>query len=160
MEGLFNPLSILLHVVNAAVLIVALYFLLYKPVRRFMDRRSQGVATQLQDVADAQEKLKLEQKQAQEEVEAARKQAADVVAQSVAQAQEQAQRILEDAHNDAELTLRQAKTESDFMRRNARNEMREEVANLSVQLASRILQREVNQADHAKLVEEFLKKVE
>ncbi len=46
------------------------------------------------------------------------------------------------------------------MRKNARNEMRDEVANLSIELASRILQREVKQADHAKLVEEFLKKVE
>ncbi len=45
------------------------------------------------------------------------------------------------------------------MRKNARNEMRDEVANLSVQLAGKILQREVKQADHAKLVEEFLKKV-
>jgi F-type H+-transporting ATPase subunit b len=160
MEGLFNPLSILLHVVNAAILLVALYFLLYKPVRRFMDRRTLGVKTQLQDVTDAQEKLKLEQKQAQDELEAARRQAADVVAKSVAQAQEQAQRILEDAHNDAETTLRHAKTEADFMRRSARNDMRDEVANLSVQLASKILQREVQQADHAKLVEEFLKKVE
>ncbi len=51
MEGMFNPLSILLHVVNAAILIVALYFLLYKPVRRYMSKRSEGVARELQDVS-------------------------------------------------------------------------------------------------------------
>jgi F-type H+-transporting ATPase subunit b len=159
-EGLFNPLSILLHVVNAAILVVALYFLLYKPVRRYMKRRSDGVAEKLKDVADAQEKLGQERQKALEEVEATRRQAAEAVAQNMAQAQEQAQRVLDDARNDAELTLLQARTEADFMRRNARNDMRDEVANLSVQLASKILQREVNQADHAKLVEEFLKKVE
>ncbi|MCE5344268.1 MAG: F0F1 ATP synthase subunit B [Eubacteriales bacterium] len=156
---MFNPLSILLHVVNAAILIVALYFLLYKPVRRYMDKRSTGVARELQDVSDAQEKLREEQQKAQEELEAARKQAADVVAKSVAQAQEQAQHILEEAHGNAELTLRQARTESEFMRKNARDQMRDEVAVLSVQLAGKILQREVKQADHAKLVDEFLKKV-
>ena len=160
MEGMFNPLSILLHVVNAAILLVALYFLLYRPVRRYMNNRSSTVAKELQDVLDAQEKLRVEQDEAQQEVQAAQKQAADVVAKSVAQAQEQAQHILEDAHSDAELTLRQARTETEFMRRNARNEMRDEVANLSVELAEKILQREVKQDDHAKLVEDFLKKVE
>ena len=157
---MFNPLSILLHVVNAAILLVALYFLLYKPVRKYMNARSAGVAKELQDVLDAQEQLRLEQNKAQDEIQAARKQAADVVAQSVAQAQEQAQQILEDAHSDADMAIKRARTESEFMRKNARNEMRDEVANLSVILAGKILQREVKQDDHAKLVDDFLKKVE
>ena len=157
---MFNPLSILLHVVNAAILLVALYFLLYRPVRKYMNGRSASVAKALQDVTDAQDQLRLEQQRAQEEVDAAHKQAAEVIAQSVTQAQEQAQQILVDAHTEAELTLRQARTESDFMRTNARNDMRDEVATLSVELASRILQREVRQEDHAKLVDDFLKKVE
>jgi F-type H+-transporting ATPase subunit b len=158
-EGLFNPMSILLHVVNAAILITALYFLLYKPVRRFMDKRSAGVTRELQDVSNAQEKLRVEQQKAQVELEAAHKQAADIVTLSVAQANEQAQHILEEAHGNAELVLRQARTEADFMLKNARDEMRDEVADLSVQLAGKILQREVRQSDHAKLVDEFLKKV-
>lgn len=157
---MFNPLSILLHVVNAAILLVALYFLLYKPVRKFMNARAAGVAKELQDVVDAKEQLRQDRNQAQAELEAARKQAADVVAQSVAVAQEQAQQILEDAHTDAEQTLKRAHTESEFMLQNARNEMRDEVANLGVLLAGKILQREVKQDDHAKLVDEFLKKVE
>ena len=32
MEGLFNPHSIVLHIINAAILLVALYFLLLKPL--------------------------------------------------------------------------------------------------------------------------------
>ena len=160
MEGMFNPLSILLHVVNAAILLVALYFLLYKPVRKYMNARTAGVAKELQDVSNAQEQLRQEKIQAQEALMAARKQAAEVVAQSVSQAQEQAQQILEDAHDDAEQTIKRAKTESDFIRKNARNEMRDEVANLSVALAGKILQREVTEEDHAKLVDDFLKKVE
>ena len=160
MEGMFNPLSILLHVVNAAILLVALYFLLYKPVRKYMNARTAGVAKELQDVSNAQEQLRQEQMQAQDALMAARKQAAEVVAQSVSQAQEQAQQILEDAHGDAEQTIRRAKTESEFIRKNARNEMRDEVADLSVMLAGKILQREVREEDHAKLVDDFLKKVE
>ena len=160
MEGMFNPLSILLHVVNAAILRVALYFLLYKPVRKYMNTRTAHITKELQDVSDAQEQLRQEQIKAQDELMAARKQAAEVIAQSVSQAQEQAQQILDDAHSDADLTMKRARVESDFLLNNARNEMRDEVAGLSVVLAEKILQREVTEADHAKLVDDFLKKVE
>ncbi len=160
MEGMFNPLSILLHVVNAAILLVALYFLLYKPVRKYMNTRTAHITKELQDVSDAQEQLRQEQIKAQDELMAARKQAAEVIAQSVSQAQEQAQQILDDAHSDADLTMKRARVESDFLLNNARNEMRDEVASLSVVLAEKILQREVTEADHAKLVDDFLKKVE
>jgi len=159
-EGMFNPLSILLHVVNAAILLVALYFLLYKPVRKYMNTRTAHITKELQDVSDAQEQLRQEQIKAQDELMAARKQAAEVIAQSVSQAQEQAQQILDDAHSDADLTMKRARVESDFLLNNARNEMRDEVAGLSVVLAEKILQREVTEADHAKLVDDFLKKVE
>ena len=157
---MFNPLSILLHVVNAAILFVALYFLLYKPVRKYMNNRSAGVAKELQDVKDAQEQLDAERTRAQEEIEVIRKQANETAMASVAQAQEQAQQILEDAHNDADQKISRAQAETEFMLRNARNEMRDEVANLSVELAGKILLREVKQEDHAKLVDDFLKKVE
>ena len=91
MEGMFNPLSILLHVINAAILLVSLYFLLYKPVRKYMDARSARVAKELQDVMDAQDQLRVEQAKAQEEIQADRDRAAELMAQSVSQAQEQAQ---------------------------------------------------------------------
>ena len=64
MEGMFNPISILLHVANAVILLVALYFLLVKPVRRFMDKRAQGIEEQMKSAADAQAEVERERKAA------------------------------------------------------------------------------------------------
>ncbi len=159
MEGLFNPVSILLHMLNAALLLVSLYFLLLKPVRKFMNARTAMVEAQLQSVTDAQQGLEQEKREAQDEVAAAHRTAADTIAKSVAQAHEQAQKVMEDAHEDAAYIMKQARTEAESMRKNAREEMRGEVAGLSVALAGKLLQREVTQKDHDKLVDEFLKKV-
>jgi F-type H+-transporting ATPase subunit b len=158
-EHLFNPHSIVLHIINAAILLVALYFLLLKPVRKFMNARTDSVNAKLQSVTDAQQELEGQKQAARQEIEAARKTAEDIVAQSVAQAQEQAEKVLEDAHTEAENIIMQAQSEAESMRQSAREEMRGEVAGFSVMLASKILQREVNQRDHEQLVEEFLKKV-
>lgn len=159
MEGLFNPLSILLHMVNACILLVALYFLLYKPVSKFMNTRSDTIAKELQDVKTEQAALEQQHVQAQEELNAAKRQAAETVAQAVSQAQAQAQQVLVEAHSGAEMTLKQARVEADAIKQNAKDDIRSEVATLSVDLAEKILQREVTPDDHSKLVDEFLKKV-
>lgn len=159
MEGLFNPHSIALHIINAAILLVALYFLLLKPVHKFMSARTDSVTTQLQSVTQAQQDLERQRHAAQEEVETAHKTAAEIVAQSVAQAQEQAEKVILDARAEAESIVKQAEAEAESMRQSARDEMRGEVAGFSVMLAGKLLQREVNQRDHEQLVEEFLKKV-
>lgn len=159
MEGMFNPLSILLHILNAAILLTALYFLLYKPVRKYMNARAEGVAQELKRVEDAKSDLEIVHKQAQDELAAARKQAAETVAASVSQAQEQAQHVLEEARQNADDLMNQTRTEADALMKNARDEMRGEVANLSVNIAGRLLQREVKKEDHEKLIDDFLKKV-
>jgi len=156
---MFNPLSILLHVVNAVILLVALYFLLLKPVRRFMDARSEGIEERRRSVAAAEQEAEQRKLNAQGEIDAARKTAADTVAKSVVQAHEQAQKVLEDAHRDAAFIMKQANIDAESMRKKARDEMRDEVANLGLALASKLLQREVTQQDHDRLVDEFLKKV-
>jgi len=159
MEGMFNPLTILLHIVNAVILGAALYLLLLKPVRRFMNARKERVEAELSRVDEARQALEERHRLAEDELLASKRQTADVVAQSVAEARERAQEIMENAHIDAENTLKQAHMEAESMRRSAREEMCGEVAGLSVMLAGKLLQREVTEKDHEKLIEEFLEKV-
>jgi len=158
-EGLFNPLSILLHVINAIILLVALYFLLLKPVRKFMNARSEKMEAHLLSITAAEHEAQQRIVDAREVITEARKTAADTVAKGVIQAHEQAQKILDEAHHNAAFIMKQANIDADSMRKKARDEMRDEVANLGLALASRLLQREVNQKDHDQLVDEFLKKV-
>ncbi|MEG0741009.1 MAG: F0F1 ATP synthase subunit B [Clostridia bacterium] len=156
---MFNPTSILLHAVNAVILLVALYFLLVKPVRKFMQKRADSIAAELQGVTDAQTQLETERKAAHDELAQTKKTAADIIAKSVSQAQEQAEQVLRDAQSNAEQRMQRARTECEHMRENTREEMRGEVADLSVALASKILQREVSEEDHRKLVNDFIEKV-
>ena len=160
MEGLFNPTSILLHMLNAAILLTALYFLLYKPVRKFMHKREQGVADALDNVKVQRASLETEKQQAAAEVEKARQLAAETVQKSVTQAQEQAQTVLTQAQENADAMLRQARKEAEHMRETALDDMREEVTDLSVAISAKLLGREVKGEDHEKLIDEFLKKVQ
>lgn len=159
MEGMFNPISILLHVANAVILLVALYFLLVKPVRRFMDKRAQGIEEQMKSAADAQAEVERERKATREELAQTKQKAAEIIQKSVSQAQEQAEQVLREAQADAEQRVARTRAECEHMRESAREQMRGEVASLGVALAGKILQREVTEEDHRKLVDDFIEKV-
>ena len=159
MEHMFNPTTILLHVINAVILLVALYFLLLKPVRKFTSARTARVDAELKQASDAMQDLQTRQTAAEEEIAKAKQKAEDALAQGMEQAQEQAQKILDAAHANAEFTAKQAQVEAEDLRKSARAEMQGEVAELSVLLAEKILQHEVTKADHDKLIDEFFEKV-
>lgn len=160
MEGLFNINSILLHVLNTAILFVALYFLLYKPVRKFMKAREDKINAQLQAGHEAEESRDAMIQQGQDALAKANEEAAQHVALTAKQAQERGQAAIEEANAEAKEILARAHTEAEHILTATRNAMVEEAANLAVEMAQSILQREITDDDQRRLVDEFLKKVE
>ena len=159
MEGLFNPLSILLHTVNALILFVALYFLLYKPVKKFLDKRSAGIARAITDADKSLSDAQAEYAQAQEKNNDAQTEANALLKDSAKQAKTRAEAIIADANEQAKLIIDAAKKEAETIFESAREAMADEAAALSVEIASKILAREINLDEHRQMIDEFLQKV-
>ena len=107
-----NLQQILLHLFNFAILAFGLYFLLYSPVKKFMDKRTAHFEAMKNDadacLERAQEQEVLSSKQleqlGEEMAEKRRQVLIDAEAESarrVAEAEEQAQKILLDARENA-----------------------------------------------------------
>lgn len=159
MEELFNPITILLHVINAVILLVALYFLLYKPVRKFTTARSKGIEDQLKNAQETQSKANDALTASQQKLKNADQEAMAVVSQGTIKAQEQAQEILNSAREQADKIISQARQEAENILFNAQEAMADEAAVLAVEIAAKVLSREVKAEDHQKLIDEFVKKV-
>lgn len=159
MEGIFNPTTILLHIFNAVLLLLALNFLLYKPVRKYTKNRAEQIEGQLQNAKDTQAKADQNVVAAEQKLKDADREAQVAVALGAKQAQEQAQLILNSARKESQQIVEQTKQEVDTMVANAHETLTEEAATLAVEIASRMLGREVKMADHQQLVDDFVKKV-
>ncbi len=159
MQDLFNPVTILLHVINAFILLAALYYLLYKPVRKYMAARSQGIDEQLKSAQDTQNKAEDQFAASQQKLKAADEEAITVISRSTQQANEQAQRILDAAKAETESIAAHAKQDIQTMMDNAHQTMADEAASLAMEIASEMLAREVKMEDHKQFVDDFIKKV-
>ena len=108
MEGLINPVTILLHSLNAAILIAALYFLLYKPVRKFMNARSEMIAAALDEAARKQSEAQVCLEKRSKALDDAAQEAMAIERQSDAQAQARAKDTLTVAQQEAGRIIAQA----------------------------------------------------
>lgn len=158
MEGMFNPTSIMLHMINTAMLLAALYYFLYKPVRKFLRTREDKVAGQLDNAAENQKQAAELLNERQKQLSGAASEVANLIKTGEAQGKARADAVVSAAQSDARQIAEKAKTQVRIMEQNAQQELYEDAAKLSVQIASMVLEREVTVEDHKRLLKEFLEK--
>ena len=158
MEGLFNPTTILLHMANTVMLLAALYFLLYKPVKKFLKAREEKVATQLDSAAESQKKAAELLDERKKQLDGAASEVANLIKTGEAQGRARADAVVAAAQSDARQIAEKAKLQVRIMEQNAQQELYEDAAKLSVQIATMVLEREVTIDDHKRLLQEFLEK--
>lgn len=159
MDKLFNFQSILLHTINALILFAVLYFLLYKPVRKFLKARQARIEEQLQSARDTQEQANTEYAAAKDKLRGADAEVAATVSKGAQQAQARAQEIIATANEEAARIIEKAQREANNILHNAREAMTDEAASLGVQIAAKVLSREVSESDHRQMIDDFLKRV-
>ena len=162
MEGLsaiINPVSLLMHLVNIVILYIVFRLLLYKPVAKFMKSRQERFAKEREELDAEKAEADAIRAQGDEILHKARSDAETQVAQIMAQADKDAKSIREEAQKQAGVIIENAKQEAQEEKRHQLEAMHDQVMELSVALASRILEREIKPEDHQKLMEEFLSEV-
>jgi F-type H+-transporting ATPase subunit b len=155
---MFNPTTILLHMVNTVILLAALYYFLYKPVRKFLKAREDKVAGQLDNAAESQKHAAELLSERQKQLEGAASEVASLIKTGEAQGKARADAMVQAAQTDAKQIAEKAKVQVRIMEQNAQQELYEDAAKLSVEIASMVLEREVTIEDHKRLLQEFLEK--
>jgi F-type H+-transporting ATPase subunit b len=151
--------DILLHMINVLILFIAIRVLAYKPIRKFLDGRAQRVAAELDEAARKQAEADQRQRQLEADAQQAKIEAAQAVASGVQQGQRTGEEILARAHAQADEILAQAREEARQIKLEAKEAVRAQAINMAVEIAGRLLEREVNPEDHRKIIDEFLTKV-
>ncbi|MDR2657280.1 MAG: F0F1 ATP synthase subunit B [Oscillospiraceae bacterium] len=152
MAEMFNPISIALHMLNATILGTAMYFLLYRPVRAFMLKRQNAVQSQIDDAASMRAKAAELQRGSERLIEDAQRKAAETIAQSAETAERRAAEIIERAQGEIKRARASAEADIEKMRVQAQEALRDQAADLAVQMAETLIGRGITSEDHTRLV--------
>ena len=151
-----NLWGFLVHVVNFIALLILLRLFLYPPILRMLDERQ----ARIRESMERAEALRVESERAQQEVQRTLAEARSEGQRIIAQATEIADRLQRERQAAAEAEyqriLQRAQEDARREREQAFAELRDQIADLAVMAASRIIHRQLDPATQRQLVNEFL----
>ena len=154
-----NIWTILISLANLLIIFIILKKVLWKPVKKAMEQRQAMVDKQFADAAAAEEQANADKAEWTAKLAGADDEAKARIAAADETARRHGDRIVADAKDKAAGIIRQAEAEAELERQKATASIKEEIAAVSAELAEKLLEREVNTADHAKMIESFLDEV-
>lgn len=151
-----HPLILLAQILNFVLLLLALRFLLFKPLLAVVDKRREMIQKNLDDAAKSKDKAAELAQSYEAKIASAQSEAHDIIAQAEKQANERRDEIISDAHTEADRIKERAMKEIDLARHQALTQVRNEVSDISLLIAMKLLQESVDAATHQRLVDEFI----
>lgn len=82
-----------------------------------------------------------------------------ILKKASARAERRSDEIIESANRKAEETLKKADADIAQEKKKAMNDLKNEISEISVQIAETIVQREINEDDHRELIDSFIEKL-
>jgi F-type H+-transporting ATPase subunit b len=145
-----------LTIINLLVAYVILKKFLFKPALKFMRKREAMIRDQLDDAARRSAEADAQTQAAAKQIDDARREASAIVSDARLAGQNKADAILAQAKDEASAIIAKGNAECDRMRTTLLEGMRSEVADLSVRIASRVIQQYMDEGRQREMVEGLL----
>jgi F-type H+-transporting ATPase subunit b len=154
-----HPSTIIFAIINFAILVVGLKVFLYKPVCNMLDSRREEVINNLNSAEEAKlEAQKLKDEYAAQ-IQNARAEAQDIINQAAKIGEQTKADIVTEAREEASRLTAKAQAEIAREKTEALNEIRNEIADLAVLAAAKVVGKTIDVADHQNMVNDFVKEV-
>ena len=131
-----------------------------KPLVEALDNRQESIRKALDDARKAKQELEGIHAESAKLLAQARSEAAELVSRSRSDADRFREEMKDKARSEATNLLRNAERQIELETTRALQQIRQEAVDLSVGIASKILQRNVSREDNERLIEETFKQLE
>lgn len=160
-----NPLNVELWtivwtVVWFVVLLAVLGRFAWKPLLAAMEGRENGIRDSLDRAEKAREEAEGLLAEHKRKIEAAEGEVRGIIEEGRQQAESMKAKILEEARTSAQDTVDRATREIDLAKEDALRSIREEAVDLTVSLASKVVERSLAPKDHEELIRKSMKELE
>lgn len=154
-----NIWQIVISLVNLLILFLILKKFLYKPVREMLDKRQAAVDEVYSLANEALEEAHRDREAYEKKLLGADEKCDEIIRTAQTNAKRRSESIISEAEEKASDMIRRAENEIELEKNGAAAEMKNQIAELSVQLAEKLLGREMNAADHREFIDSFINSI-
>ena len=153
-------IQIVANVINVAVLAAILAFLLYRPVRNILNKRTtkiEGQLTQAEEELEKATELRQKYERRMEDVERERE---EILSEARKIAADSGRRLIGDAKKEADSIRERAAANVEMEWERAENEMRTAIIDVSAVMAEKFVSLAIDKETHDRLFEETISDLE
>lgn len=141
---------------NLLILFLIMKKLLFKPVVAMLKQREDEVNSMYEKAEEAQKNAEALEKEYTESLAGAKEEAARIMKDATREATLKGEKIVSEAQEKAAAAISKAEKEIELEKQAAVKEIRNDIASIAVGVAEKVIEKDINEKDHEKLVEDFI----
>lgn len=154
-----NFFTALFTLFNFIAVFLVLKHFLFKPVMKIIQDRQDEIDHIYEDADKAKESAEALQAEYQQKLQAATQTSEQIVKEAILRGQNKEEEIVRQAKNEASAILDKAAADISQEKKKALNEAKDEISNMAMAIAEKVVGRELNSDDQSKLIDEFIKEL-
>ena len=154
-----DPWTLIAQLLNLFIQVMLIKKFLFKPIREVLAKRKALADAEIAEATKAKEEAESLKSEYEESMKQARDKANDILNTAQKSASQQSEEIIREANAQAVSIKAKAERDIEQERRKAVNEIKDEIGDMAMEIAGKVIERELNASDHEKLIDEFINKV-
>ena len=150
------PWNFIATICNLFIQVYLIKRFLFKPINEMLEKRKAKADAQIQDAVKAKEEAQAMKAEYEKNMQEAKNKANDIVMTAQKTAAIQSEEMLKEA--SSQVTAMKEKAEKDIAQER-RKAVNGEIGGMAVEIAGKVIEREISEEDHAKLIDEFIENV-
>lgn len=144
---------------NTLILFLLMKKYFFGPVKAMLDSRTAQIDDSYKKAEEANTTANTLREQYEESLKSARSEASGIVAAAQKRATEQAEEIIRSANEQSMEIARKTQTQIQREKSKALNEIKDEIGSLAVELAAKVVEKDINRQDHERLITGFIQEL-
>ena len=150
------PWTLILQICNLLLQMYLFKRFLLKPVQKILAERQALANADLEAAAAAREEAENAKVEYEQNLAGAKEEAASLVRTATQTAQTRSEQIILEAKEEAAAIRAKASSDIAQERKNAVNEIKNDISGIAVSIASKVVEKEIDEKDHEALIQEFI----
>lgn len=153
------PWTLIAQLCNLFIQVLLIKKFLFKPIREILEKRKAKADAEILDATKAKEEALAMKSEYEQNMQDAKNKANEILATAQKTATLQSEEILREANAQAVQIKTKAERDIEQEKRKAVNDIKNEIGDMALEIAGKVIEREVSAEDHTKLIDEFINKV-
>lgn len=154
------PWTFIATILNLFIQVYLIKRFLFKPVQEILDKRRVKTDEALTQARASQEEADKAKSEYESSLREARGEAGRIIEKAEKDARTKADSITQEAQQYAANLKARAEEEAEAEKKRALNEVKEEIGSIAMDIAVKVVEKEIHEAEHKALIDDFLKQVE